>query len=92
MESGNQVSSLELATRLKEFGVKQESLFYWILLGNERWEIGLKTKIDYSLISGQQLALYHAENNISAFTIAELGEMLPSPGDHNRDNVGSNAT
>jgi hypothetical protein len=61
-----QVTSLELSMILKELGVKQKSLFYW-----------------YTSESG----VAHLENkpsnnkelwdSCSAFTIAELGEMLP---------------
>lgn len=64
-----QVCSLKLAKRLKELGVKQESIFYWNDKGqmmadfnwsdveNEDWET---MKLDW----------------YSAFTVAELGELL----------------
>jgi len=62
----NQVVSLELAKKLKELGVKQESLFYWVI---PAWA-GM-TKLEYK----------HPEAGykccLSAFTVAELGEMLP---------------
>jgi len=78
----NQVCSLELSKRLKELGIKQESLFYWIE--------------DYELYSDEPQLLYapteqfsngngeldwprnNPENCHSAFTVAELGELLPS--------------
>lgn len=62
MKLEQQVCSLELAKKLKELGVKQESLFYWYSLINS-WRIDNKKS---------------NESDISAFTVAELGEMLPS--------------
>jgi len=57
-----QVVSLELAKRLKELGVKQESLFYW----------------DSHAIDNVQNGYGLTENGeYSAFTVAELGELLP---------------
>lgn len=61
MNLESQVCSLELAKRLKELGVKQESLFYWIIDA-----IGTR----YDLQTG-------SNSFWSAFTVAELGEMLP---------------
>lgn len=66
MQLEDQVVSLEYAKRLKELGVKQESLFYWKeLQGN--W------CIDYCNKPWEEFN----ERWCSAFTIAELGEMLP---------------
>jgi hypothetical protein len=58
-----QVCSLELCRRLKELGVKQESVFWWVV------EDG-----GYTLIPEWQSV---GCIGISAFTVAELGEMLP---------------
>ena len=74
MKLEQQVVSLELAKKLKELGVEQESLFYWcnhVQLGN------LKSRqcSDY-LIYGHQG--WHERTRVSAFTVAELGEMLPA--------------
>lgn len=73
MELEKQVTSLEISKRLKELGVKQESLFYWVenfrgiqLSGKDN------VNIEWSI---------HPSSNIgnwSAFTVSELGEMLPS--------------
>jgi hypothetical protein len=64
MKLEQQVCSLELAKRLKEFGVKQESLWYWQRfnsMGKLKWAISNTTN----------------SHCASAFTVAELGEMLP---------------
>lgn len=67
MKLEQQVCSLELAKRLKELGVKQESIFYWkkyYYNGEERIEPQMNVAEDYP-------------QRYSAFTVAELGEMLP---------------
>jgi len=62
MKLEDQVCSLELAKRLKELGVKQESLFYHLYGGIcYRSECLPLAGIDWC----------------SAFTVAELGEILP---------------
>jgi hypothetical protein len=65
-----QVVSLELAQKLKELGVKQESLFYWFdpiaeqpVVARSNEEAVLKT--------------FFPQKKYSAFTVAELGELLP---------------
>src|SRR5439155_13694049 len=60
-----QVCSLDLAKRLKELGVRQESLFIWNYYPHTDGY-----KLQYNPDYGSVL-------NISAFTVAELGEMLP---------------
>ncbi len=69
MKLEKQVTSLELSKKLKELGVKQESLFYWV-----------------SHFNGDELVFENDEHNFyksvwkersSAYTVAELGEMLP---------------
>jgi hypothetical protein len=68
MKLEDQVCSLELAKKLKELGVKQESYFYWewfsqngkaCLISQDGWKI-------------------NKMNTSSAFTVAELGLLLPS--------------
>jgi hypothetical protein len=76
MELPKQVCSLELAKRLKELEVKQESAFYWCKpddtpdMRYPNWilNFGEITSINRSLPW-----LY-----ISAFTVTELGDMLPT--------------
>ena len=67
MKLEKQVCNLELAQKLKELGVPQESLWVWLpyLEDDEstRWEI-----------ERRRHGLY---GPVAAFTVAELGEMLP---------------
>lgn len=78
-----QVCSLDLAKRLKELGVKQESLFLWCNFGKDDW------RGPYSNIDGISIRLPETPGPYSftkddcwewcsAFTVAELGEMLPT--------------
>lgn len=73
-----QVCSKELAVRLRELGVEQKSVFYWhdnglywmdgeicFRSGREEWD------------GGWQPGELIREMMVSAFTVAELGEMLP---------------
>jgi hypothetical protein len=72
MELEQQVCSLELAKRLKQLGVKQECLFYW----DENWDSDVPGgKHWWSLTRSWE----RKDGNFqySAFTVAELGEMLP---------------
>ena len=82
MKLENQVVSLDIAKKLKELRVKQESLFYWYKnMGQVR--LAYKGDIRLSNESGKEV-LYHSESHssyqmndvCSAFTVAELGEML----------------
>ena len=61
-----QVTSLELSKKLKELGVKQDSLFWWLEVSPGQWNT-------HCLSYGKR-----EENiGISAFTVSELGEILP---------------
>lgn len=63
MELKQQVCSLELAKRLKELGVKQESYFYW-----------LSDHTDGTfLVTDKISAATYAKEWCSAFTVAEFG-------------------
>jgi len=69
MKLENQVCGLELAKRLKELGIKQDSLWYWGRYyhhNKDDWELS-----DISSFENLNAEYY------SAFTVAELGEMLP---------------
>ena len=64
----SQVVSLPLAKRLKELGVKQESLVYWCVAENgQKW---LGYSVDHHTAFGEV-------QSFSSFTVGELGEMLP---------------
>lgn len=69
MKIENQVCSLELAKRLKELGVRQESAFWWS-----------RREPSWAYILSYGLSVWRTsdtEPHFSAFTVAELGEMLP---------------
>lgn len=65
MKLEDQVCSLELAKKLRELGVKQESQFFWLTYNSGEKEL------IYRPADG------HSDMGYSAFTVAELGEMLP---------------
>lgn len=91
MKLEQQVTSLELSKRLKELGVKQESHFYWFPqigyvdetpVGEEDEESEIVERTVFSSKDeGWYLSCDPKEemrpNIVSAFTVAELGEMLP---------------
>jgi hypothetical protein len=72
--SQNQVCNIELAEKLYNLGVKQESIFYWrkyqFCKNADLYYIPNK-ETDLLQLSGK------LEKNFSAFTSSELGEMLP---------------
>ncbi len=71
MTLSSQVCSLPLAKRLKELGVKQESLFWWGLHGKSIYYEKEKIQLQ---VKWQEKG---NEDWASAFTASELGEMLP---------------
>lgn len=74
MKLEQQVTSLELSKMLRELGVKQESLFYWVYVKNlKSWEI-------FSIHEEVSID----ENDISAFTVAELGNVLSTTENNNQ--------
>jgi len=71
MKIEEQVASLELSKKLKSLGIKQESLWYW----TEYFQDVQKTFTkDVFLIDD---CIPFGSKGFSAFTVAELGEMLP---------------
>ena len=76
----DQVCSLELAKKLKELGVKQDKkgLFTWVkalyLNDREEWQLWSKWEIEYE----GDMDLDQEQEWYAAFTVAELGEMLPN--------------
>jgi hypothetical protein len=77
MKLEDQVCSLELAQKLKKLGVKQESMFYWVPSAmpndppsqNYIWS-------PYFDQDGQEVC----DDDVSAFTVAELGEIMTDAG------------
>lgn len=76
MKLENQFVSLELAKKLKALGVKQESLFYWWRLLPTEPYILIHPQLDRRTLQGYVDA-YPSAELYSAFTVAELGDMLP---------------
>lgn len=79
MKLENQVTSLKLSKKLKELGVKQESLCYW---DNKDIKVnGHSPEYDEGGYAGEYETYPSTAKEIdwlcSAFTVAELGEMLP---------------
>ena len=83
MELEKQVVSLELAKKLKKLGVEQDSYFVWATFRNESSPKEQWKNIHSVLIKEDDQEDYierrYLKNLkiISAFTVAELGEMLP---------------
>ena len=71
MKLEQQVTSLALSKRLKELGVKQESIFFWSYYDDGH------SKDKPGIAFADNCNLSFMENLVSAFTIAELGERLP---------------
>lgn len=69
MKLEQQVVSLELAKKLKELGVTKESYFKWVTNGFPEGAAGRK----WIVVRSQQF-----QEGFDAFTVAELGEMLPN--------------
>ena len=77
MKLEDQVCSLELAKRLKKLGVKQKSYFFWV--GREIWDECMQS--DYETPSTPSRDKWN-----SAFTVAELGEILPISTGYGKNN------
>ncbi len=71
MKLENQVCTLEQAKKLKELGIVQDSLFYHIECNPNVFEI---EQIDENSYKNYD----KGDPVFSAFTVAELGEMLPT--------------
>lgn len=73
MSIESHVTSLELSKRLKELGVKKESIFYWVKHGlnvvtcEENWQLEILTHNLRSI----------PDYYIPAYLASELGEILP---------------
>lgn len=78
MKLEKQVCSLELAKRLKGLGVKKVSIFGWVNT-HKGWILIRATNDNKPLLWGEDDCKLQSQkdNQIAAFTVAELGEMLP---------------
>jgi len=81
MKLESQVVSLDLAKRLKELGVKQESYFYHYATAIEQDGLAWWNVLEKEPRKGKRVRAYldsvGRPSMLSAFTVAELGEMLP---------------
>lgn len=69
MDISKQVASLEQAKKLKELGVKCDSYF--------RWSCGISEPKQDCIIASEYSSKSVQRNQYPAYTVAELGEMLP---------------
>ncbi len=67
MNLENQLSNLEYSQKLQELGVRQESLYWW-----KKGDVFVYSSNDRNKTQGAWADIW-----TSAFTVAELGEMLP---------------
>lgn len=75
MKLTDQVCSLKLSKKLAKLGVKQDNLFKWVKYSmNKKPMLIFIPTVKYQLecLSGE------LEYSIPAYTVAELGEMLPN--------------
>lgn len=82
MKLEDQVCSLENAKRLKELGVEQESYFYWLNIYLDNWVLFHAENDDCNQHSAPGDITFlkmkmKANQAVSAFTSAELCELLP---------------
>lgn len=82
MELQNQVTNKEISQRIKELGVKQESHFFWARTGYDSDFTFLGSKSDMQVFKSKEFHDEAGANDTydlhSAFTVAELGEILPT--------------
>lgn len=98
MKLEDQVCSLELAKKLKDLNVRQESAFYWVeIIPGENpntWPGHEKPTRRFELMNHFPFGLYEngiyqgEEKYYSAFTVSELGEMLPPDTDSGKGHSG----
>lgn len=78
MELEDQVVNLELSVKLKELGVKQESLFYWFKDVDSVFKLtGIFNNEDQIYFDACKYDELMEFENYSAFISSELGKMLP---------------
>lgn len=74
----DQVVSYKLAVTLGALGVKQDSVWYWVDVFPDGHKVGLRRatgdRWEYQLLDGY---IVTGGDPVSAFTVAELGVLLP---------------
>ena len=81
MKLENQIVNLELSKKLKELKVKQESIFYHMentALPSDNKIMYFRETKSYQIRKDKAIISAGVIKYISAFTVAELGEMLPA--------------
>ena len=71
MKLEDQVYSLDLAKRLKELGVRQESCFSWYQVPGGMWALGDQAEAMNNAVQVSNTSAWQV-NDASAFTVAEL--------------------
>lgn len=74
MKLEEQVTSLEISKRLKELGVEQGGIYAWQNYSMVGWTITEIPAKEFEVLMTGGAKVGEA---VSAFTVAELGEMLP---------------
>ena len=77
MKLHDQICSLHLAIQLKNLGVEQNSRYFWY----KTWHY---FSPEYKISKGEK----NYRRTFSAFTVAELGEMLPNDYVYGKDSWG----
>lgn len=77
MKLEQQVTSLELSKRLKELGVRQESIFHWIKAYYDEDDCYVNEPV-WLITPKYNSSDSNIVDFVSAFTVAELGELLPT--------------
>jgi hypothetical protein len=77
MELEKQVVSFEVSQEMKKLDFKQESIFYWRSWEDYNHNEELTGGIDLVYVENEIIKDSSYVNFYSAYTVAELGEMLP---------------
>ncbi len=80
MNIEDQCCSIGLAKKLKELGVKQKNLFCWYAFENPLNNVFKESDLDddmWRIGNARDVSKGGADYTYSAFTVSELGEMLP---------------
>jgi len=86
MKLEDQVTSLELSKKLKELGVEQESLWCWVCKRGRKWT---SEEDHWFLHETESSYNYKGNDKCSAFTVAELGEMIEIPFSSSQEKIDS---